>query len=72
MLSLSDAELDVILNLARPLEPTLRDPFLRSVAAELGRHRDIGPGLVFRIGRELQREFFRAPSTSDFNSKHGR
>jgi hypothetical protein len=34
--SLSDAELDVIMNLAAPLNPVMRDPFLRAVA----RHAD--------------------------------
>ena len=37
-LSLSDAELDVIMNLAAPLNPALRDPFLRAVAIELARY----------------------------------
>jgi hypothetical protein len=35
-LSLSDAELDAIMNLAAPLNPVMRDPFLRAVA----RHAD--------------------------------
>jgi hypothetical protein len=42
MLSLTDEELDVLMNLSRPLEPQLRDPFLRSVATELERHLDLG------------------------------
>ena len=29
--SLSDAELDVIMNLAAPLNPVMRDPFLRAI-----------------------------------------
>jgi hypothetical protein len=61
--SLSDSELDVIMNLAQPLDPAMRDPFLRAVAAELRRYRpeDIGPGAVFRTAKALQREFFVAP-----------
>jgi hypothetical protein len=72
MLSLSDEELDVVMNLARPLEPQLRDPFLRSVASELERHPEIGVGLIFRVGKQLQRDFLRPPSTRDIISKYGR
>jgi hypothetical protein len=74
MLSLSDQELDVLMNLAKPLDPQLRDPFLRSVATELARYPEVGPGLIFRIGKQLQREFFRAPSVRDgsFSSKYTR
>ena len=45
-LAFSDAELDVIMNLAQPLDPVLRDPFLRAVAIELARYQPeaIGPG----------------------------
>jgi hypothetical protein len=59
MLSLSDQELDVLMTLAAPLDPAMRDPFLRAVAIELGRYQPeaIGPGLVSRVGRELQRQF---------------
>jgi hypothetical protein len=36
-----------------------RDPFLRAVAIELARYQPeaIGPGLINRVGRELQRQF---------------
>ena len=62
MLSLSDAELQIILSLAEPLDPTVRDPFLRAIASQLATHKpeEIGPGLVTRIARTLQREFLRA------------
>jgi hypothetical protein len=74
MLSLSDQELDIVMNLARPLDRDLRDPFLRSVASELERYQEIGPGLVFRVGKQLQREFLRPPSGHDasFLSKYAR
>jgi hypothetical protein len=60
--SLSDAELDTIMNLAQPLDPLMRDPFLRAVAIELARYEPeaIGVGLINRIGRQLQREFLKA------------
>jgi hypothetical protein len=32
MLTLSDAELDIVLNLAQPLEPIMRDAFLQALA----------------------------------------
>ena len=61
MFSLSDSELNVILNLAAPLDPAMRDPFLRAVAIELARHPAdaIGPGLLQRLGRDLQRRFLK-------------
>jgi hypothetical protein len=64
MLSLSDSELDVLMTLAAPIEPAMRDPFLRAVAIELERYsaEAIGPGLVSRVGRELQRQFMGAPA----------
>jgi hypothetical protein len=55
--------------LARPLDPDLRGPYLHAVVLELQRYKpeQRGPGLVHRIGREMQREFLHAPET-----KHGR
>ena len=52
-LALSDQELDALMNFAQPLDPMMRDPFLRAVACELARHKPeaIGPGLVSRVGR---------------------
>jgi hypothetical protein len=60
-LSFSDDEFDVVLNLAQPLDPAMRDPFLQAVAIELARYPSeaIGPGLVNRVCRQLQREFLR-------------
>jgi hypothetical protein len=62
VLSLSDAELQIVLALAEPLDPTVRDGYLRAIAAQLASRKpdEIGPGLVSRIGRALQREFLRA------------
>lgn len=59
MFSLSDSELDELMSLSAPLDPLVRDPFLRAVAAELERYPEeaIGPGLVSRTARRLQREF---------------
>jgi hypothetical protein len=57
--SLSDDELDDVMNLAAPLDPAMRDPFLRAVAIELARYRPeaIGPGMINRVGRAVQRQF---------------
>jgi hypothetical protein len=57
-LHFTDAELDQIFAAAQPLDPDLRDPFLRAVACAL-QGREIGPGLVARVCRELQREFYK-------------
>ena len=45
--------------IAASLDPELRAPFLRALTIELRRYRpaEITPGLVDRIGRQLQREF---------------
>ena len=54
----------VIMNLAQPLDPVLRDPFLRAIAIELARYQPeaIGPGLINQVGRSLQRQFLVAPA----------
>jgi hypothetical protein len=62
LLSLSDDELEAVMAAAVPLAPRSRDVFLREVAAELRRYQDIGPGLVGRVCRELQRKHFDPPN----------
>jgi hypothetical protein len=57
-LRLSDSELDAVFAAARPLDPDLRDPFLRAVANALQGRTIIGPGVVARTCAELQRQFF--------------
>jgi hypothetical protein len=63
VLRLNDAELDAVMNAARPLDPALRDPFLQAVANALQQQEcgEIGPGTVARVCRELQRQFFDPP-----------
>jgi hypothetical protein len=65
MLALSDEELDVLFNLSAPIEPAMRDAFLRAVALELELERykpeQLGVGLITRVCRPLQKEFVRAP-----------
>jgi hypothetical protein len=57
---LTDSELSAI----RPLDPDLRDPFLRAVASALQGQTVIGPGVVARTCAELQRQFFHPPDLS--------
>ena len=58
---LDDSALEVLQDLARPLDQPLKDPFIRSVLQELAHYKpeQIGPGLVNRIARPLQAEFMR-------------
>jgi hypothetical protein len=66
-LSLSDAELDCLTRLAAPIDADLRQAFLTAVAGELRRcyqPEAIGPGVVYRTAKALQREFVSPPSTS--------
>lgn len=65
-LSLSSEELDLLLELARPIDQNQRSDFLAAVAAELeaealrtgGVH---GPGVAHRVGRVVQRRFWEPP-----------
>ena len=65
---LFDDELAVLRQLAAPIDNDLRQAFLTAVAIELRRYQpeDIGPGLVSRVARGLQREFFVAPGAGSF------
>ena len=55
--SLTDDELAIIMDFARPLAPLARSAFLNALSIELGRERQLGPGLVSRICRNLQAIF---------------
>ncbi|WP_426613764.1 hypothetical protein [Bradyrhizobium sp. McL0616] len=54
-LSLSDEELAAVMDAATPLQPHQRSEFLRDVSAELASYEVVGPGVIHRIVRELQR-----------------
>jgi hypothetical protein len=62
MPSLGDDELQILFDLLKPIEPQLRDAYLRAVAIALRRYKpeQRGVGLISRVARELQREFLRA------------
>ncbi len=49
MISLSDDELQIVMDCARPLAPRDRAEFLRDVAAELARYELLGPGIVGQV-----------------------
>src|SRR5262245_40452419 len=58
---LTDAELDAVMNAARPLAVDRRDAFLQQVASTLPRCGELGPGVVYRVVSETQRAFFDPP-----------
>jgi hypothetical protein len=66
-LSLSDEQMDCVMRAAAPLHPVDRSAFLQRIAERLPGVEVVGDGLVSRIAREVQREFFRAP---DLESSH--
>ena len=71
-LRLTDSELDAVFAAARPLAPHLRDEFLQAVADALSGQHELGPGVVFRILRDLQKRYFDPPDTStDDMIRHG-
>ncbi len=63
-IKLSDDELNAVLAAARPLAVEMRDPFLHAVAHALSGRKEIGPGVVHQVCRELQRQFWDPPDLS--------
>jgi len=68
---LSDSELDCVMNAARVLPVSDRDPFLRAIAEALAGH-VLGEGLVARTVAEVQKRFWRAPELDERPGKYGR
>jgi hypothetical protein len=62
LLSLSDAQLQIVMAAAHPLMPAVRDEFFAAVAARLSGVTEIGEGAVSRACREIQRAYFDPPS----------
>jgi hypothetical protein len=58
---LSDSELDAVMSAARPIAVERRDAFLQQVAVTLQGCNEIGPGVVYRVAAQVQREFFDPP-----------
>jgi hypothetical protein len=61
-ISLSDEQLQTVLDTAEPLPRTDRGRFLENVAARLRHEQQIGDGAVSRACREAFREVFRPPA----------
>jgi hypothetical protein len=56
-LRLADDDLARLMEAARPITVADRDAFLKDVAAELGQHEVVGPGLLHRIISKVQRRY---------------
>ena len=56
-LRLPDHDFVRLMEAAAPITVSDRDAFLKDVAAELGQHEVIGPGLLHRIISEVQRRY---------------
>jgi hypothetical protein len=70
MLSLSDAQLEIVRAFAEPLDPEQRDAYLHRVAALL-RGQELGDGSVSRAARMAQAELRRVPAQIDGRGNHG-
>ncbi len=64
-IALSDAQLTMILQAARPLPVEDRDRFLQAIADVLRDQRVLGDGTVHRAIAEVQRRFFDPPSSRE-------
>jgi hypothetical protein len=64
VLSLTDDELTCVMDAARPIAPDRRSAFMEYVVTELSRCPEIGPGSLFRVVREAQRQFLEPPTTA--------
>jgi hypothetical protein len=51
---LTDHDFDRLMQAAKPVPISDRDAFLKDVAAELGQHEVVGPGLLHRVISEVQ------------------
>jgi hypothetical protein len=58
---LTTDELDAILPLAYPLPPATRQDFLQAVSSALNGSPASGPGMAYRVARELLPKFFSPP-----------
>jgi hypothetical protein len=56
-LRLTDHDFDRLMQAAKPVPVPDRDAFLKDVAAELGQHEVLDPGLLHRVVSEVQRRY---------------
>ena len=59
---LSEDQISIVLNAARPLPIQDRDAFLHDVVEALDHCPELGDGAVSRLCRELQRRYFDPPN----------
>lgn len=72
-LALTDAQIAAVMALARPLSPDQRSRFLELLAAKLNGQRELGDGAIYRLCRELQRQYFEPPEFGiDNGNKYNR
>jgi hypothetical protein len=71
MISLTDAELAIIMDCARPLAPRDRHQFLIDLASELGKFELLGEGIVARTCARLQRAYLMPRTSHNVGSKWG-
>jgi hypothetical protein len=67
----TDIETDIVDAAALPIAPSHRPAFLEAVANALASHMVLGPGLVHRTCRELQRRFLDLPRTPPPATRRG-
>jgi hypothetical protein len=60
-ISLSDEELTFVMRITEPLPAADRSAYLRALAALLRQEPVVGPGVTYRLARQLLREFWKAP-----------
>jgi hypothetical protein len=62
LVSLSDVEMDRLLQAAQTIAPDRRPAFLQDVADELAKHPEPGPGVTHRAIAAAQKKHFDAPT----------
>jgi hypothetical protein len=71
VISLSDSELSIVMSAAAPLHPSQRHEFLQDVVAELQRYEVLGPGIIGRVVRDVQRQHMQPKRSHNVGSKYG-
>jgi hypothetical protein len=70
-LALTDAQLDVVFRLAKPLVEADRDAFLKDVAEALAGLPELGEGIVMRTCVQVQRKYWHAPNLAGVGANDG-
>ena len=60
-LSLTSEEIDILLSLAAPIDPSSRPLFMQEVTDALAAAGERGVGVTFRIAKPIQRKFWDPP-----------